>query len=122
MSWKCAECGSENSDESMRCTCGQVRQIEEIKPKETSRKKVICWIGAILSICGVFYCFLGYAMVASFSVAAPERKAHWESMAWLYVTGVTVCSLLTIGFIVSMVMARKGSTNEKPNTPLEPSR
>ena len=39
MSWKCAECVSENSDESMRCTCGQMRQIEEVQPKKSSQKK-----------------------------------------------------------------------------------
>lgn len=73
MTWKCAQCGSENSEDSMRCACGHVTQID-CEQKETSRKRAVSWIGAILSICGVFYCFLGYAMVASFSVAVPEKK------------------------------------------------
>jgi TRAP-type C4-dicarboxylate transport system permease small subunit len=113
MTWKCAECGSENSEDSMRCTCGHVTQID-CEQRETSRKKVVPWIGAIFSICGVFYCFLGYAMVASYSVAVPERKAHWESMGWSYVAGVTVCSLLAVAFAVSIF--RKRSKPVKPNT------
>jgi len=76
------------------------------QPKGASRKRFIPWIGTILSICVVFFCFLGYAMVASFSVAAPVEKAHWELMAWLYLTGMASCSLLAILFVVSIFRKR----------------
>jgi len=45
-------------------------------------------------------------MVASFSVAAPERKSHWEIMAWLYLAGMAICSLLAILFVVSIIRKR----------------
>jgi ABC-type branched-subunit amino acid transport system permease subunit len=64
-------------------------------------------------MCGGLYCFLGYTMVASFSVAAPERKAHWELMAWLYVAGMAVCSLLAV--ILTMIIFRRRSRTAKGN-------
>jgi len=105
MAWKCAECGSENSEDSMRCTCSHVRQID-YEQKETSRVRVFPWVGTILSVGGFFYCFLGFAMVASFSVATPEGKSHWEFMAWVYLAGMATCSLLAILFVVSIIRKR----------------
>lgn len=110
MAWKCAECGSENLEDSMRCTCSHVRPIE-CEQKETSRTSVFPWVGTILSIGGGFYCFLGFAMVSSFSVAAPEGKSHWEFMAWLYLAGMATCSLLAILFVVSIIRKRLKKEN-----------
>ena len=45
-------------------------------------------------------------MVASFSVATPEGKAHWELMACLYFAGMATCSLLAILFAVSIFRKR----------------
>jgi hypothetical protein len=44
----------------------------------------------------------GYAMVASFSVASPEQKEHWESKAWLYIGGVITCSVLMLVFAIAI--------------------
>jgi hypothetical protein len=103
MSWKCELCGADNPGESsIRCACGYERQENEISSKNYSGKKVLFWIGEILSVCGAIYCMMGYAMVASFSVAAPQQKDHWESMAWLYVGGIAVCSILMVVFAVAI--------------------
>jgi hypothetical protein len=102
MSWKCDSCGFDNPDEySIRCSCGNERQENAISTK-VSGKRPMYWVGEVLSVGGLIYCMMGYAMVASFSVAAPERKAYWESLAWLYVSGLTVCSILMIVFAVAI--------------------
>ena len=105
MAWKCAECGSENSEDSMRCTCSHVRKID-CEQNEYSQKRVFPWVGTSLSVGGFFYCFLGFAMAASFSVAAPERKSHCQFMAWVYLAGMATCSLLAILFVVSIIRKR----------------
>ena len=118
MNWKCAACGSENSDESERCICGFTRQADNVVAGDVARKTLKYWIGIILSICGLIYCFLGFAMVASFSVAAPERKAHWEFMAWLYLVGMAASFLLAIVFALSIFRDRRKIENL--NSPQEP--
>jgi len=102
MTWKCDSCGFDNSDEySIRCACGNERQENKISAN-VSGKRPLFWVGEILSAGGLIFCMMGYAMVASFSVAAPERRAHWESMAWLYVGGIAVCSILMVVFAVAI--------------------
>jgi len=103
MSWKCDACGSDNPDESsIRCVCGYERQDIETSTKNYSGKKALFWVGEILSVCGAIYCMMGYAMVASFSVAAPEGKAHWESMGRLYIGGIAMCVILMLVFAIAI--------------------
>jgi hypothetical protein len=102
--WKCG-CGAENTNDCTRCICGNERETL-FQQKGASDKNVIQWIGIILSLGGAFYCFLGFAMIGSFSVAAPEGKAHWKLMAELYLTGMAICSLLAIFFAVSIIRKR----------------
>jgi hypothetical protein len=103
MAWKFDACGSDNPDESsIRCVCGYERHANDILSKNYSGKRALFWVGEIFSVGGTIYCMMGYAMVASFSVAAPERKAHWELTAWLYIGGSIACSLLMIVFAVAI--------------------
>jgi len=103
MPWKCDSCGSVNPDESyIRCVCGSERPDIEISTNNYSGKKALFWVGEILSVGGALYCVMGYAMVASFSVAAPEGKAHWESMGWLYIGGIAACSILMAVFAIAI--------------------
>lgn len=103
--WKCTGCGAVNLDDSTRCFCG-FEQKMDFQQKGTSDKKLIPLVGIVLSAGGAFYCFLGFAMIGSFSVAAPEGKAHWKFMAELYLAGMAICSLLAIFFVVSIIRKR----------------
>jgi len=55
---------------------------------------------------------MGNVMVASFSVAAPEGKAHWEFMAWLYALGLKVSFILAIIFAVVLFRTRTKKANK----------
>jgi hypothetical protein len=50
---------------------------------------------------------LGYGMISSFSVAAPERREYWIFMAKIYVTGMAVFSVCSIGLAIAIFKYRR---------------
>ncbi len=114
--WKCG-CGAENANDCTRCFCGYEQKMD-FQQKGAADKIFIPLAGIVLSAGGAFYCFLGFAMVGSFSVAAPEGKAHWKFMAELYLAGMTICSLLAIFFVVSIIRKRLKKSIKRPIVPL----
>ena len=110
MTWKCDACGSLVPNDSARCTCGYEQQMPEPQPYRFTRKKVLLWLSEIVSIFGLLYCMLGYVMVASFSVAAPERKNYWVSMGKLYISGTILFSVSATVLAIVMFKARKPGT------------
>lgn len=45
---------------------------------------------------------------------APEGKAQWESMAWLYLAGMATCSLLAVALIASIMRKRLKKSIKQP--------
>lgn len=70
------------------------------------RRRWLPWLVLVMSLLVAAYCFSGYAMAASFSVANPERLEHWRSMAMLYIGGTIGGLLITLGTVISLVRQR----------------
>jgi hypothetical protein len=111
MSWECHTCGAKNTDDtSLRCYCGQDKSNDRTQVEKKSKNnklRIVSWLGEIISICSAIFCFLGYSMAASFSVAAPEQKSHWVSVALAYGIGATVSLIMLLVFAVGMFTYRK---------------
>jgi len=107
MTWKCPACTSENIDGELRCVCGYELEVSPNRKREFSTKKLLLWAGVIASICGGLYCFFGYAMVASFSVANPENIEHYRHISKLYIVGMGTSLVLFVACLATIALMRK---------------
>jgi hypothetical protein len=74
-----------------------------------SKNRWLPWLVLVASLLGAAYAASGYAMAASFSVANPERQAHWRTAAPLYAAGVVVGLVAALAASVHLLRTRRGS-------------
>jgi amino acid transporter len=69
-------------------------------------RRRMAWIVLVLSVPAGFFCFSGYAMAGSFSVAHPASEARLRMVATAYLMGVVVCLLLAVAAAVILFRSR----------------
>ena len=112
MSWLCPSCETLNENDSIiRCTCGHELIDNHLNNNENGikkRKKTgFFWGGIFSSIVLGIYCLMGVAMTGSFSVASPEKKEHFLTSAYLYLTGFAFCVIMVWVFGYFIFKARR---------------
>jgi predicted Zn-ribbon and HTH transcriptional regulator len=65
MAWKCLECGAENGNDSVRCSCGSEINEEYSSEVSSSESNALQGIGILLSILGTIGIIIGMNMDAS---------------------------------------------------------
>lgn len=72
---------------------------------ERPRRRWLPWLLAATGLASLVYCFLGYSMVASFSVSNPERMAQWERAAIVYLCLMGVALAVLVAAVAILVRA-----------------
>jgi hypothetical protein len=71
-----------------------------------SRSRRWRWVVLVAALLGAAYGASGFAMAGSFTVSNPERLAHWQTVAIVYLAVTAACLVLAGVVAVSLVRGR----------------
>ena len=71
------------------------------------RRTPLLILAAIVAILAALYCFSGYAMNASFSVAAPERHDYYAQRGIIWGVVGLASTVVAVGLLVGAWRSRR---------------
>jgi membrane protein DedA with SNARE-associated domain len=67
------------------------------------------WLLLVASLLGAAYSASGSAMAGSFTIANPERLAHWQRVGTIYAAAVIGCLVVALALSVYLIRSRQCS-------------